>query len=339
MASGREPTSRSAEPVRTRALAPPSVLTPERRQAILERAKARKEREERMAKYERLIRSHQRLSDTDFKSWLDACDAEDIDAKERWQWLTRPLSARLADLFADPPRGWPKANDPPPKDKILSPDLIRLGVLDNPKADAALAECVTYLEDARDDTRRWRGTRTTWKVSEAERGDAIATALDVVVAEGVDYVLNLTGDAPRTDRRIAAVLQHLVAIDRLLRKATRDRAPRAKVGRPRIGPNPYWSRRIAKGISERLTALYELRDADHDSEEDRTHVLQRLLDKMVRRLHLADRRGVGGRKILTQDADDTKAEVIRDPQRDLLLKLRKALGRQRLPAQSRTRSA
>ena len=271
MTSERKPISRNPEPARTKAPASPPVLTAERRRAILERAKARREREERTAQYERLIRSHQQLSDGDFNSWLDACDAEGINATDQWQRLTRPLTERLTDLFAEPLKDWLRGNAP--RDKILSPDLKDWGVLNNPKAESALAELVTYLEDARDETWRWRGMRTTWKVSEAERAEAIVKALKIVTAEGLDYVRNLTGDEPRPDPRIAAILQYLVAIHRLLRKASRERTPRVKVARTKIGPEPFWSRDIAKRLDEQLAALYKLRYSDFDSEESRAHVL------------------------------------------------------------------
>ncbi len=317
-------------PSPTQSVAPPLYLH-RLRQQLRKAGQARAEREARMAECERLLRRHEKPPEELFQAWLDGCAAESVDPEMRLDRLLRPVQERLAELLAERAKDWPSPDDPPRQDRLLCRQLSTWGALEDPRRLPLVYELVTYLEDAREEHWRRQAARSTWKVAEAEQADAVVVALQAVLSETFGYVKGLTGDDPRVDPRIAAVLRLLFDVRKRLRQIEADPKPRAEgEGRPVAGSRKNWPAEVVREVRNRLAKIRPWGEYEDPSKAEHRKMLTDLAERIVARLGIRAARGFGS----------AKAQRLRppaNPRHDLIRRLGAALGVQRRRPARRSR--
>ncbi len=257
--------------------------------------------EARMDECERYLRCYKKPPDTLFDDWRHGCIARGIDPEEWLHKLTQPLKQRLRYLIGERPK--PKEFDEnfrPPKDRDLY-QFYCWEVFDDPSQNPLAAELVTYLEDRQDDRRRHQASRSTWRVAEWKRAEAVVDALAAVIREFRLYYRELTGDEPEGDSRIDAVWPLLrEAAERLegLRPTLASPPEEEPEGRPMVGPEKNWSDRVQSEVLQRLERIrpwekYE----DSWPERDHAKMLRDLSEKIVKRLGIRGSRGIGSSRL------------------------------------------
>ena len=265
------------------------------RERVEKARQARAEREARMDNCERYLRSWQTPPKTLFDEWLEWCVATEIDPTKRLDYLRRPLKNRLKELIGEEPRGWdddPKA----PKDRILY-RFYCWDVFDGREPNHSAAELITYLEDVQEGLWRRQRRRSTWRVAEGERAEAVVVALLAIIREAELYISELTGDEPECDPRINEVRPLLREVRRRLTGTMVDPPKAEPEGRPIVGPEKKWSAKVQSDVLQRLERIRPWGRCEDDSETEHKRMLRSLSQKIIKRLGIRGPRGIGSSRL------------------------------------------
>ncbi len=280
------------------------------------------ERKAMMDKCERYLRCWQTPPKTLLDKWVKGCEAEQVDPVNRHEDLRRPLKHRLKELIGSRPEGW---NDglTRPKDRDLY-GFYCWDVFDDRERIVPAAELVTYLEDVQEELWRRQERRSMRRVAEWERAEVVVVALLAVLKEFRLYFAELTGDQPKSDPRLRAVLTPLLDAGKKLKRSQKSPRPRSEPERrPTVGSKKNWATEVQREVLRRLNEIRPWRKYEDDSEMEHARMLRRLSEKIVERLGMRVSRGIGS----------TKAQRPRpqsNPQHVIARRICTALGVQRL---------
>ncbi len=300
---------------RRQGVAPPFDL--QRLREVRKQAEhAHAERQRRMDEVERLLRCHEEPPEDLFDWWARACVSEGVDPVRRLDYLTRPLEKRCADLFSEYPEGSTSHEKPP--DKLLAPYLKQWGAFDDPSCRPLVAELLTSLEDARDEWAQHQAQvrGPAWAGFEWDRGEAVVSALHVVVREALDYVRELTGDDPIMDLRFLGTLPLLLELHSRLRKPMqaawerpwRKDLPRP-AGRKRTGVDRKWAAHVVRKARTQLKRIHPL-DKSREERAEYVRVMGSLAKRIVGRLGIPGVRDMPSPKVRSQPPPHSPAHEL-----------------------------